>query len=260
MRDRDSESGLPGSDSILIAHRSIRAKRPLSITSNHLELNTWARKNVKLFVLCLDKLSAEMTIIVRNNTPGSDLCKLLRANIPQGLLLVKMLHILVNIQTLNLSQYFPGPARDSSVSPVCLRVSAPSLLPAPLRRVWSRLRRLCRRVHPGVAAASADCRPLPRDNLPAELLTPSGESTGYPMCCLHWSNALEACQCLTFFLRVTVRMSRRCYQICNHKILFITIDKISFLPYSTLCEQKKARIGCKMPRRPHTLQGPCVLG
>ena len=52
--------------------------------SNHLELNTWARKNVKLFVLCLDKLSAEMTIIVRNNTPGSDLCKLLRATFLRG--------------------------------------------------------------------------------------------------------------------------------------------------------------------------------
>ena len=161
-----------------------------------------------------------------------------------------MLHILVNIQTLHLSQYFPGPARESSVSPVYLRVSAPSLLPAPLRRVWARLRRLCRRVHPGVAAAPADCRPLPRDHLPAELLTPSGQSKGYPMYCLHWSDALEACQCLTFFLRVTVRMSRRCYQICNQKILFIIIDNISFLPYSTLCEQKKARIGCKMPHRP----------
>ena len=84
MRDRDRESGLPGPELILIAHRSIRVKRPLSISNNHLELNTWARKNVKLFVLCLDKLSAEMTIIVRNNTPGSDLCKSCRSNIPLG--------------------------------------------------------------------------------------------------------------------------------------------------------------------------------
>ena len=35
-------------------------------------------------MLCLDKLSAEMTIIVRNNTPGSDLCKLLRATFLRG--------------------------------------------------------------------------------------------------------------------------------------------------------------------------------
>ena len=43
MRDRDRESGLPGPELILIAHRSIRVKRPLSISNNHLELNTWPR-------------------------------------------------------------------------------------------------------------------------------------------------------------------------------------------------------------------------
>ena len=183
-------------------------------------------------MLCLDKLSVAMTIIVRNNPPGTNLCKFWWwGNIAVGAAAVVHIELSLLYTTTNiywaggvtyckihlldvverlmktenwLKVHIAGPACDPPVPPVRPRVPAPPLLPAPLCCVRSRPRRLCRRVHSGVPAAPADCRPLPCDrHLTAELLTSTGE-------CMHVykrrdpvPRPLEAnsCQCIGFLPR-----------------------------------------------------------